>query len=251
MLTSNENLSGSKAYISALTDPGNARSATMPRNNSATALAISLPLAAEVKVMRLHQKPLLDVRSREPSTSTQATSSHQSMISVYTAKPLQAARVSAEMMKYKKRSKTKSPMLAKRASLQLKEARRLDVSPIRRPLMLAGDVRRSNGGTPSSTASSLLPPGEKEKKLTKIYLSQKQSGVIKDCGTSVPCAPPATPTPGEESSFLWSQSGWDSSYLVFFICVYRVCVCLFVCSTFSVYIWVTMVQNFDETLLTF
>jgi hypothetical protein len=34
-------------------------------------------------------------------------------------------------------------------------------------------------------------------RITKIYLSEKQSGVVKDCGMEVPCAPPATPLPGE------------------------------------------------------
>ncbi|KAI8796269.1 hypothetical protein BgiBS90_004036 [Biomphalaria glabrata] len=33
------------------------------------------------------------------------------------------------------------------------------------------------------------------KKTTKVFLSEKQSGVITDCGMCVPCAPPATPTP--------------------------------------------------------
>lgn len=33
-------------------------------------------------------------------------------------------------------------------------------------------------------------------KVTKIYLSDKHSGTVKDCGFDIPCAPPATPTPG-------------------------------------------------------
>ncbi|XP_076087201.1 uncharacterized protein LOC143057717 isoform X1 [Mytilus galloprovincialis] len=32
-------------------------------------------------------------------------------------------------------------------------------------------------------------------KVTKIYLSDKHSGTVKDCGVEIPCAPPATPTP--------------------------------------------------------
>lgn len=31
-------------------------------------------------------------------------------------------------------------------------------------------------------------------KVTKIYLSDKHSGTVKDCGIEIPCAPPATPT---------------------------------------------------------
>lgn len=34
-------------------------------------------------------------------------------------------------------------------------------------------------------------------RVTKVYLSEKHSGVIKDEGLEMPCAPPATPTPGE------------------------------------------------------
>ncbi|XP_033121572.1 uncharacterized protein LOC117120655 [Anneissia japonica] len=36
---------------------------------------------------------------------------------------------------------------------------------------------------------------EKEsEKLRRVYLSEKQSGVIKDCGIMLPCAPPCSPT---------------------------------------------------------
>lgn len=35
-------------------------------------------------------------------------------------------------------------------------------------------------------------------KVTKIYLSDKHSGTVKDCGIEIPCAPPATPTPGKD-----------------------------------------------------
>ncbi|KAH9504421.1 hypothetical protein Btru_063565 [Bulinus truncatus] len=34
-------------------------------------------------------------------------------------------------------------------------------------------------------------------KTTKIFLSEKQSGLISDCGMKVPCAPPTTPTPDQ------------------------------------------------------
>ncbi|XP_060071404.1 uncharacterized protein LOC132551294 [Ylistrum balloti] len=34
-------------------------------------------------------------------------------------------------------------------------------------------------------------------KITKVYLSEKHSGTMKDCGMEYPCAPPATPTPDQ------------------------------------------------------
>ena len=33
-------------------------------------------------------------------------------------------------------------------------------------------------------------------KLIKVFLSEKQSGILKELGMEFPCAPPATPTPG-------------------------------------------------------
>lgn len=37
--------------------------------------------------------------------------------------------------------------------------------------------------------------GDNTTKVTKIFLSDKHSGTVKDCGIEIPCAPPATPTP--------------------------------------------------------
>ena len=39
--------------------------------------------------------------------------------------------------------------------------------------------------------------GDNTTKVTKIFLSDKHSGTVKDCGIEIPCAPPATPTPGK------------------------------------------------------
>ncbi|XP_059146096.1 uncharacterized protein LOC131933330 [Physella acuta] len=36
--------------------------------------------------------------------------------------------------------------------------------------------------------------GKDDARSTKVYLSEKQSGILSDCGMTVPCAPPATPT---------------------------------------------------------
>ena len=48
-------------------------------------------------------------------------------------------------------------------------------------------------------------------RITKVFLSDKHSGTVKDCGMEIPMAPPATPTPGEFSSTaFWDGEGlWD------------------------------------------
>lgn len=51
-------------------------------------------------------------------------------------------------------------------------------------------------GTVYETADKVTTQAESLKKVKKIYLSDKQSGTIKENGMEFPCAPPATPTPG-------------------------------------------------------
>lgn len=46
------------------------------------------------------------------------------------------------------------------------------------------------------TADKVAAQIEGQKKVKKIFLSDKQSGTIKENGMEFPCAPPATPTPG-------------------------------------------------------
>ncbi|KAJ8320115.1 hypothetical protein KUTeg_001702, partial [Tegillarca granosa] len=66
-------------------------------------------------------------------------------------------------------------------------------------------IHHSNNG--SSTNRSFIFPNNKLSlhqaheiaRLTKIYLSEKHSGSLKDCGMEFPCAPPATPTPEKEA----------------------------------------------------
>ncbi|XP_070562056.1 uncharacterized protein [Ptychodera flava] len=48
-----------------------------------------------------------------------------------------------------------------------------------------------------STPSAVSTPwklNDEKIHVTRVYLSERQSGVIKECGGSYPCAPPATPT---------------------------------------------------------
>ncbi|XP_071944382.1 uncharacterized protein [Antedon mediterranea] len=46
----------------------------------------------------------------------------------------------------------------------------------------------------ASTIYTKAPVLEGDEKVRRVYLSDKQSGVIKDCGMMLPCAPPCTPT---------------------------------------------------------
>ncbi|XP_002731167.1 uncharacterized protein LOC100372709 [Saccoglossus kowalevskii] len=61
-------------------------------------------------------------------------------------------------------------------------------------------------GVNVSANSLILKSGTGEWKLddyhvTRVYLSQKQSGVIKECGNVYPCAPPATPTVEQQQKY--------------------------------------------------
>jgi hypothetical protein len=51
-------------------------------------------------------------------------------------------------------------------------------------------------GAVYNTADKLSAQMEQFKKVKKIFLSEKQSGTIRENGMEFPCAPPATPTPG-------------------------------------------------------
>ena len=177
MLTTGIQLSGTQLqYLSALTAPGNTRS-TMQKSLSQGPVTINM-LAAECKVMRLHEKPTLEMRSK-PILNSAA-----SMISVYAARPLPVTRSSADAItsvKAKKRmgSMHNKPLLEKRANVNAHTRSSGETSPVRRSVT-------SNSGTPNFA----------DKKATKVFLSQKQSSSVRDCGKLVPCAPPATPTPG-------------------------------------------------------
>ncbi|XP_048759795.2 uncharacterized protein LOC125669368 isoform X2 [Ostrea edulis] len=60
-------------------------------------------------------------------------------------------------------------------------------------------VRTSNSENFQNSKSFVYPSSRinhaEIARITKIYLSEKQSGIVKDCGMEVPCAPPATPLP--------------------------------------------------------
>lgn len=51
-------------------------------------------------------------------------------------------------------------------------------------------------GAVYQTADKVAAQAEELKKMKKIFLSDRQSGTIRESGMEFPCAPPATPTPG-------------------------------------------------------
>lgn len=67
-----------------------------------------------------------------------------------------------------------------------------------------------NGPSRHTSVNSSVDTALKEPvKLTKVYLSDRQSGILKEMGFEFPCAPPATPTPGNLAislSYLWVTS---------------------------------------------
>ncbi|XP_076451551.1 uncharacterized protein LOC143287446 [Babylonia areolata] len=180
MLTAGLQLSGTQVqYVSALNAPGNLRSGTstaMPRTQSqgGPVAAINV-LAADCKVMQLHEK-----RSAGEVRPKPFLNPASSVFSVYAPRHLPATRVSADnsSVKVKKRSNSPhKPVLQKRTHKS--PVRSVESTPLRRSLPGSSEGVSSAG----------------DRKATKVYLSQKQSSSVKDCGVLVPCAPPATPTP--------------------------------------------------------
>ena len=59
----------------------------------------------------------------------------------------------------------------------------------RKPLMTGGQI--------------FLGEVEEPPRLTKVYLSERQSGMLTELGIDLPCAPPATPMPGQYIKFTY------------------------------------------------
>ncbi|KAL8571093.1 hypothetical protein ACOMHN_010554 [Nucella lapillus] len=171
MLSTSLQLSGTQVqYLSALNATGNLRS-TMQRSHTQGPVTAMNVLAADCKVMRLHEKPAMEVRSKPVLNST------ASLFSVYAARPVPMTRASTETItsvKARKRSISRQkPLLQRRSNCS--PIRSMESSPVRKSMLCNSDAG--------------------DKKATKVFLSQKQSLSVKDCGALVPCAPPATPTP--------------------------------------------------------
>ncbi|KAK7093399.1 uncharacterized protein [Littorina saxatilis] len=190
MLTTGLQLSGTQInYLAALTAPGNIRSATMPRSATQGPVAVNL-LTANCKVMQLHQKPL-EVRSKLVVNTT------VSVLSVYAPRPTPMTRASTNTFNSNKNKKRSSstypkPLLQKRTNSS--PTRNLEASHV---------VRKSLPSNSSPLVNSM------ERRVTKVYLSQKQSAPVKDCGVLVPGAPPATPTPDHLKQYEYVPSLTD------------------------------------------
>lgn len=62
---------------------------------------------------------------------------------------------------------------------------------------MAEYTKKSQASVTQSMNQRRKVSNEESPKTTKVYLSEKQSGVLSDCGVNFPCAPPATPTAGK------------------------------------------------------
>jgi hypothetical protein len=222
-------LSFSSHYTATLTSPGNQRSASMHRGNKGL-VAVQLPLAAECKMVQLHQKPVLDIRMKPVLSAN-------SVVSVYNpphhAVRNHRTRTSSDMSRStehkgghnKKRSSSNQPRIvnASRPFLQKRVSSSEDrpvtnVSEIRRSMPAASTsspnslVRRSSNivHPQQTTSTAATTTTTMDKNAVKVFLSQKQSPSIKDCGTLVPSAPPATPTPGKGSMAVCRSRGYRS-----------------------------------------
>jgi hypothetical protein len=220
-------LSFSSHYIATLTSPGNQRSASMHRGNEGL-VAVQLPLAAKCKMVQLHQKPVLDIRMKPVLAAN-------SVVSVYNPPHHMVGnhrtRTSSDMSRStehkgghnKKRSSSNRPRIvnASRPFVQKRISSSEDrpvinVSEIRRSMPAASTsspnslVRRSSNIVHSQQTTSTAATTTTDKNAVKVFLSQKQSPLIKDCGTLVPSAPPATPTPGKGSMAVCRSWGYRS-----------------------------------------
>lgn len=108
-----------------------------------------------------------------------------------------------------KRETTTTTTTTKSVTLQNRQTTHVNTKQITLPQMTnnfmvktdAYNVRTTASETLQTSRSFVCPPGRINQveisRITKIYLSEKQSGVVRDCGMDIPCAPPATPLPGE------------------------------------------------------
>ncbi|KAK7486048.1 hypothetical protein BaRGS_00022657 [Batillaria attramentaria] len=147
-------------------------------------------LSAECKVVRLHEKP--SVSMFKSSTVLQKASL------LYTAK--QAPRANTNAIR---RNRKRTPSPNKSVLHDGPSGRSLQNLPVVRKSYPAngngtGDkLVRSSDLSSSKTTSSI----EGNSKITKVFLSEKQSKSLRECGVLVPGAPPATPTPEYRQKF--------------------------------------------------
>lgn len=112
--------------------------------------------------------------------------------------------------KHSEKHETKLVSIVNRQTTQV-STKQIILPQMTNNFMVKSDVKERTSGQDSlqSSKSFVYPPSRVNhtdiSRITKIYLSEKQSGVVRDCGMDVPCAPPATPLPGESSLSVFFQ----------------------------------------------
>lgn len=102
--------------------------------------------------------------------------------------------------KHSEKRETKLVSIVNRQTTQV-STKQIILPQMTNNFMVKSDVKERTSGQDSlqSSKSFVYPPSRVNhtdiSRITKIYLSEKQSGVVRDCGMDVPCAPPATPLP--------------------------------------------------------
>lgn len=102
--------------------------------------------------------------------------------------------------KHSEKHETKTISIVNRQTTQV-STKQIILPQMTNNFMVKTDVKeRTSGQDPLQSSKSFVYPPSRVNhtdiaRITKIYLSEKQSGVVRDCGMDVPCAPPATPLP--------------------------------------------------------
>ena len=78
------------------------------------------------------------------------------------------------------------------------------------PRMVLEQAVTVYGNGPQLSVRLSRPKGTESEHLTKkVFLSEKQSNALKDCGKLMPCAPPTSPTPEQMQKFEYVPSLGD------------------------------------------
>lgn len=136
--------------------------------------------------------------------------------------------------KHSEKHETKTISIVNRQTTQV-STKQIILPQMTNNFMVKTDVKeRTSGQDPLQSSKSFVYPPSRVNhtdisKITKIYLSEKQSGVVRDCGMDVPCAPPATPLPGESPLSLSSKTpiNIDLSLYRYLQCLYILCIIFF------------------------
>lgn len=172
-------------------------------------------------MVQLHEKPSVSL--------FKATENFHKASVVYTAKPTVNPRGSTDCLhrvKVKKRTPSPQKSILQDLSTTTRSTQNMHVPTVRKfhpgnsaeagvKPHKAGNSLEGNGkkattngvetggklvhNADNRTANNV--DGPSAKKTTKVFLSEKQSRSLRECGVLVPCAPPATPTPEHRQKF--------------------------------------------------